>query len=104
MLPKRELWFAYLSVCYTYLILLIKDDDDELPTLWWPKRLNPQERGTHPGRDAAQRGVTSQQEGYKMLQQVIRDQVVSEVDSIETTTSLDDKVEHWEHKEATTAR
>jgi len=39
-----------------------------------------------------------------MLQQVIRDQVVSEVDSIETITSLDDEVEHWERKEAAATR
>ena len=48
--------------------------------------------------------MTVQQEGHKTLQQIIRDQVVSEVHSIETTTSLNDEVKHWERKEATTAR
>ena len=47
-------------------------------------------------RDASHSGMTVQQEGYKTLQQVIRDQVVSEPGSIETTMSLDDEVEHWE--------
>ena len=37
-------------------------------------------------------------------QQVIRDQVASEVDSIETTTSLNDEVKHWECKEAAAVR
>ena len=50
------------------------------------------------------RGMQVQQESYKILQQVIRDQVASEVDTIETITSLNDKVEHWEHKEAAAAR
>jgi len=40
--------------------------------------------------------MTAQQEGYKTLQQVIRDQVASEPSSIKTTASLDDEVEHWE--------
>ena len=48
--------------------------------------------------------MPGQQESYKTLQQIIRDQIVSEVDSIETTSSLDDEVEHWERKEATAAR
>ena len=30
--------------------------------------------------------------------------MASEVDTIETTTSLDDKVKHWERKEAIAAR
>jgi len=50
------------------------------------------------------RGMQVQQEGYKTLQQVIRDQMASEVDSIKTTMSLDDEVEHWERKEAAAVR
>ena len=47
-------------------------------------------------RDTSHGGITVQQEGYKTLQKVIRDQVASEPSSIETTVSLDDEVEHWE--------
>ena len=55
-------------------------------------------------RDASHGGITAQQEGYKTLQQVIRDQVVSDPGLIETTTSLDDEVEHWERQEAAATR
>ena len=48
--------------------------------------------------------MPGQQESYETLQQIIRDKVVSEVGSIETTSSLDDEVEHWERKEATAGR
>ena len=65
-----------------------------------PPSDNPQECDTCLRRDASQGVILIQQEGYKMLQQVIRDQVASEVDSIEPTMSLNDEVKHWEHKEA----
>jgi len=66
-----------------------------------PPSGNLRECGAHFKRNASQGRMPVQQEGYKTLQQVIRDQVVSEVNSIDTTMSLDDEVEHWEQKEAT---
>jgi len=48
--------------------------------------------------------MTVQLEGHKTLQQIIRDQIVSEANSIETTMTLNDEVEHWEQKEATATR
>ena len=65
---------------------------------------NPQEHDAHLERNAFQGGMPIQKEGYKTLRQVIRDHVASEVNSIETTISLDDEIKHWEHKEAAATR
>ena len=50
------------------------------------------------------RGMRVQQDSYKTLQQVIRDQVASDVYTIKTMMSLNDEVKHWERKEAAAMR